>query len=127
PAGLLEREGAGLLDPDLDPEALAVLVRDVPDGTPLNRQLELMSIYIDAHWADCASDTPGLPASADLIRRVAVRAEEAPVQRAIEVGASVGRWTRELAARAAAVASLDPRLGALPRAPRLLAAAPFPH
>jgi len=127
PAGLLEREGAGLIDPDLDVEALAALVRDVPDGTPLNRQLELMSIYIDAHWADCATAAPGPPASADLIGRVAARAKEAPVERAIELGASVGRWTRELAAGAGAVASLDQSLGALRRARRLLAGEAFTY
>ena len=124
PAALLERDPAALADVDLDPETLALLGRDVPDSAPLSRQLELLSIYLDAHWGDRATPPArGLapPGNVELIERIAARARQAPVERALELGASVGRWTHELAAGAGMTVALDQSLATLRRARRLLA------
>lgn len=124
PAALLERELAGLFDPALAPEALALLARDVPDDKPLTRQLEVLSIYLDGHWADHAYPTPNgvpHPAGPELLARVRTSVEHAPVRRAVELGSSVGRWTHILAGGAELTVALDQSLGALRRARRILA------
>jgi SAM-dependent methyltransferase len=116
---------------DLPAAVASALVADGPDDAPLARQLEHLSIYLDAQWGDCAEPPPdgvddplGCRALLDL---VVERSAAAPVARAVELGASVGRLTRALADGADEVVALDLHLAALLRARRLLDGATLPY
>lgn len=121
---------AAALAPELSAAALSAFVADGPDDAPLPRQLEHLSIYLDAHWGDHATPPPdgvdGLGCRA-LLDVVAARSAVAPVARAVELGASAGRLTHALAQGADEVVALDLHLGALLRARRLLDGAPLAY
>ncbi len=106
---------------ELAPEVAALLVEGVPDDNAAARQLEHLSIYLDAHWGDRAAPPPepafGL---APIAERIAARAA-APVDLAVELGASVGRLIAELARGARRIAAVELQLASLRRARRLLA------
>jgi SAM-dependent methyltransferase/uncharacterized protein YbaR (Trm112 family) len=117
PAAFLARELVGLIDPDLDPEVLALLAEAGPDDRPLSRLLEIGSIYLDAHWGDRARPPVAFGAAA-LAERVAARVA-VPVAAAVELGASFGRGAHELAHGAALTVAVDLSLAALRRGRRL--------
>jgi SAM-dependent methyltransferase len=112
--GLLGRELAGLLDPDVDPQVASLLAAPGPDEAPLSRALEVLSIYLDSHWAE----GPAPP----LLARLGDRPR---VARAIELGCGVGRGVAELARAADLTVGIDLGLGALRRARRLLLGLPL--
>jgi len=117
PAGYLRTEIASVVERDLTPEVIALLVAGGPDDAPYPRLAEHLSIYLDAHWGDRAEPAgPGfaLAAVADRLARLD------PVATAVELGCSAGRIVGELAARADRVAGLDLHFGAVRRARRLL-------
>jgi SAM-dependent methyltransferase len=129
PAAFLERALVGLVEPEIDPDVLALLGREGPDATPVARLLELMSIYLDAHWGDLATprpDGPAAPGSAGLVELLAARAAER-VPAALELGASVGRGLLELARGAELTVGVDISLASLRRARRLLAGRPLDY
>ncbi len=107
----------------LAPEVEVLLAEDGPDDAAWPRLLEHLSIYMDAHWGDGAAPGPDGPGAGfglhALETRVAAR-RLSPVEKAIELGCSVGRTTLALAAGATSVAAVDLSFGALRRARRLL-------
>jgi SAM-dependent methyltransferase len=128
PAALFERDPCAFDDIELDPATLALVARDVPDTAPLSRQLEHLSIYLDAHFGDRAEPPArgvGPPGNPELLAKVKALVSLAPVERAIELGASVGRWSHELSAGAGVTVALDQSLAALRRARRLLRGDPL--
>jgi uncharacterized protein YbaR (Trm112 family)/SAM-dependent methyltransferase len=126
---LLGRDAAGVVESELHPETAALLAAPGPDDAPLSRQLEHLSIYLDAHWGDrCEppSDGPGAGFGfAALAERLHARAA-APVERAVELGCSVGRGLAELARGAQLTVGVELGFAALRRARRLLDGAPLP-
>lgn len=117
----------------LSPETAALLALSGPDDAPLPRLLEHLSIYLDAHWGDCATPPSDGPAGStagfggrELFAALAERAE-APVGRAIELGCSVGRGLCELRRGAELVVGVDLHLGALCAARRLLQDGALPY
>ncbi|MCL4227740.1 MAG: methyltransferase domain-containing protein [Myxococcales bacterium] len=121
PAGFLR--DPVVLERDLAPEVAAVLVEGGPDDAVYPRLLEVMSVYLDAHWGDRATPPPdGIvgAGAGPLFERLAAR-RAAPVARAVELGASVGRGLAELARGAEHVVGVDLSFGALRRARHLLA------
>lgn len=122
-ASFLQRELVGFVDPDHDPEALALMIRSGPDDQELARLLETMSIYLDSHWGDASTPRPdGMmqPGSPALLARLAA-CEATPVATALELGSSVGRGLFELARGAALTVGVDYSFAALTRARRILA------
>ena len=120
----------GIVDRDLPLEAAALLALAGPDDSPFARTAENLSTYLDAHWGDRAHPPPDGPAGAaglgpllTKLRALAV----APVARAIELGAGVGRGAVELAASAGLVVGMDRSLPALRRARRLAAGERVPY
>jgi len=119
------------LAPALPAAALNALVADGPDDAPLARLHEHLSIYLDAHWGDHAAPPPdGVEdplGGRALVDVILARSAVAPVARAVELGASVGRLTHALAQGADEVVALDLQLGALLRARRLLDGEALPY
>jgi len=118
PAEYLRSEIATVVERDLAPEVAALLVEGGPDDAPYARLLEHLSIYLDAHWGDRAEPSDGFGGQA-LVEWIAARSRDR-VERAVELGCSVGRITAELAANADHVVGLDLQFGAVRRARRLL-------
>lgn len=117
PSGYLRAEAATVVERDLAPEVIALLVEGGPDDAPYARLAEHLAIYLDAHWGDRAEPAgPGcaLEAIADRLALLA------PVGAAVELGCSAGRIVGELARNAERVAGLDLHFGAVRRARRLL-------
>lgn len=117
----------------LQPEIAALLALDGPDEAPVPRLLEHLSIYLDAHWGDCAMPPPDGPPSRTaghggryLFDALAGRTA-APVRRAVELGCSVGRGLRELGRGAELVVGVELHLGALLCAHQLLRGEPLPY
>ncbi len=117
----------------LSPETAALLALAGPDDAPLPRLLEHLSIYLDAHFGDCAMPPPAGPpgptagfGGRQLFAALAERAA-APVGRAIELGCSVGRGLHELRSGADLVVGIDLHLGALCAARRLLQDGALPY
>ena len=125
PAAYLRDEATMVLERDVEPEVAALLVEGGPDSSPYARWLEVLSVYMDAHWGDRA--TPPLDGAGDgaaaLFARIEAR-RTAPVARAVELGASVGRGVAALATGAQHVVGIDIKHGSLRRARRLLAGEP---
>jgi SAM-dependent methyltransferase len=124
PAQLLVNQPAGLLQ-SLRPETLAVLVQGASDDAPLQRVLEHLSIYLDAHWGDCADPKAGAPASpwGGEALFPAVRtafAAAAPKNCVVELGCSVGRGLAMLRPSCGLGVGIDLHLPALRAARRLL-------
>lgn len=117
---------AGLVEPDLSPEAAALLAEGGPDDAAWPRHLEHLSIYLDAHWGDRAEPAPDVePFGARAL--VAAIATLSPVAHAIELGCSTGRFVAELARTAEHVVGLDLSLGSVRRARRLLDGEPVAY
>ena len=111
---------AGLLEPDLSPDAAAALAEGGPDDASWPRHLEHLSIYLDAHWGDRAEPAPDVEAfgARTLVDAIAALP---PVPVTVELGCSTGRFVAELARSSEHVVGLDLSLGAVRRARRLLA------
>lgn len=129
--GLAAGQLAALLP--LQPATAALLALEGPDDAPLPRLLEHLSIYLDAHWGDCAAPPPAGPPGATagfggryLFSALAERAA-APVERAVELGCSAGRGLWELGRGAGLVVGVELHLGALLAARQLLRGAPLPY
>jgi 2-polyprenyl-3-methyl-5-hydroxy-6-metoxy-1,4-benzoquinol methylase/uncharacterized protein YbaR (Trm112 family) len=119
PGGYLRGEIAAVVERDLAPEVAALLVEQGPDDQPYARLLEHLSIYLDAHWGDRAEPPP--EAAGFGAREIIERLAGLPrVERAVELGCSVGRIVAELAAGADQVVGIDLQFGAVRRARRLL-------
>lgn len=116
-ARLLGTEVGQLLDGNLPFSVAAALVEAGDDQAPLPRLWDHLSIYTDAHWGDLTTP-PSSPASA-LWDKLAARAT-APVARAVELGASVGRGVAELCRGADHAVGVDLHVGAMRRARALL-------
>lgn len=117
PSSYLRGESAAVLERDLPPELVALLVEGGPDDAPYPRMVEHLAIYLDAHWGDRSDPAgPGFALAAVAERLAAL----APVGSAVELGCSTGRIVAELAARAERVAGLDLHFGAVRRARKLL-------
>jgi uncharacterized protein YbaR (Trm112 family)/SAM-dependent methyltransferase len=112
-------EIATIVERDHPPEVAALLVADGADDAPYPRMLEHLSIYLDAHWGDRATPSPGF-ALAPFVERIAALPR---VAMAVELGCSVGRVLAELPAERAV--GLDMHFGAVRRARRLLAGEPL--
>ena len=123
PAAYLRAEMATVVERELSPEVVALLVGDGPDDAPYPRLAEHLSIYLDAHWGDRATPPPDGPGAGlavqAMVDKIAARAA-APVGLAVELGCSTGRIVAELARGADQVAGLDLHFGAVRRARRLL-------
>jgi SAM-dependent methyltransferase/uncharacterized protein YbaR (Trm112 family) len=123
PSGYLRAEIASVVERDLAPEVVALLVAGGPDDAPYPRLVEHLSIYLDAHWGDRASpplDGPGAGLAVQpVLDKLAERAAH-PVAAAVELGCSTGRVVAALARGASRVVGLDLQLAAVRRARRLL-------
>ncbi len=130
PAQLLVSQPAALL-PALHPETLAVLARGATDDAPLQRVLEHLSIYLDAHWGDCAEPAVSPPASRfggeALFSALRSAFASAPARHCVvELGCSVGRGLASLRASCGLAVGIDLHLPALRAARRLLAGQALP-
>jgi len=123
PSGYLRAEMATVVERDLAPDVVALLIADGPDDAPYPRLAEHLSIYLDAHWGDRATPPPDGPGAGFALHaiadKIAARAADR-VGAAVELGCSTGRIVAELAAGADRVAGLDLHFGAVRRARRLL-------
>lgn len=118
PSGYLRGEAAAVVERDLSPAQIALLVEGGPDDAPYPRMVEHLAIYLDAHWGDRSEPAgPGFALAAVADKLAAL----APVGSAIELGCSTGRIVAELARRAERVAGLDLHFAAVRRARKLLA------
>ena len=124
PAQLLCNQPAGLLL-SLRPETLALLVQGASDDAPLQRVLEHLSIYLDAHWGDCAEPRLSPPAGPwggeALFSALDARfAASPPKGFVVELGCGVGRGLAMLRRKSALAVGIDLHLPALRAARRLL-------
>jgi uncharacterized protein YbaR (Trm112 family) len=123
PSGYLRAEAATVVERDLPAEVIELLVAGGPDDAPYPRLIELLSIYLDAHWGDRAEPPPDGPGAGfgmrAVVDKIAARAADR-VDLAVELGCSAARIVAELAAGADRVCGLDLHFGALRRARRLL-------
>lgn len=114
PGGYLRGDLAAVVERDLSPETAALLVEHTGDDHPYARLLEHLSIYVDAHWGDRAEPPVGF-ALREVVERIAALPR---VERAVELGCSVGRVVAELPAEH--VTGLDLQFGAVRRARKIL-------
>jgi SAM-dependent methyltransferase/uncharacterized protein YbaR (Trm112 family) len=124
PAQLLCGQPQALL-PALRPETLALLAEGATDDAPLFRVLEHLSIYLDAHWGDCAQPRVSGPASAwggeALFSALSsTLVADPPVRCSIELGCSVGRGLATLRLGSQLCVGIDLHLPALRAARRIL-------
>jgi len=107
----------------LEPAAAAALALPGPDEAPHARQLEHLSIYLDAHYGDRATPRPDGPGGghAHALLHALGESTRTRVGTAVELGCSVGRFASQLAATADHVIALDLSHAALRRARRILA------
>jgi len=131
PAQLLCSQPQALL-PRLNPQTLAVLAQGATDDAPLFRVLEHLSIYLDAHWGDCAQPKPSSPAQIwggeALFSALSTElAAEQPVRCSIELGCSVGRGLAQLRLSSQLCGGIDLHLPALRAARRLLMGESLPY
>jgi SAM-dependent methyltransferase/uncharacterized protein YbaR (Trm112 family) len=124
----LRSQLAAVVEGELHPETAALLGADGPDDAPLAHQLEHLSIYVDAHWGDRSEPAPDGPAPGPgmpaLVERLAACVAR-PVERALELGCSLGRGLAELARGARLTVGVELNFAALRRARRLLGGAPL--
>lgn len=118
-AAHIARYCVGTVARDLDPTTQALLAAAGPDDAPYPQLVEHLSIYLDAHWGEPSGMAAVI---AKLRERVG-----APVERAAELGCSVGRGLRELAGGAREVVGVDVQMASLRRAARLVAGAPLDY
>lgn len=114
PGGYLRGEMAVVVERELRPEVAEVLVEHVGDDQPYARLLEHLSIYLDAHWGDRARPEVAF-GGREIAERIAALAR---VERAVELGCSVGRMVAEV--QAERVVGIDLQFGAVRRARRIL-------
>jgi SAM-dependent methyltransferase/uncharacterized protein YbaR (Trm112 family) len=130
PAAYLRAEPATVVERDLPPEVVALLIADGPDDAPYPRLVEHLSIYLDAHWGDRAVPPPDGPGAGFGMRAIVDKIAERAAHRvglAVELGCSTGRIVAELASGADHVAGIDLSFGAVRRARRLLDGAPVAY
>jgi SAM-dependent methyltransferase/uncharacterized protein YbaR (Trm112 family) len=123
PAAYLRAEPATIVERDLAPDVVALLVAEGPDDAPYPRLVEHLSIYLDAHWGDRAEPPPDGPGAGFGMRAIVDKIAERAAHRvglAVELGCSTGRIIAELAAGADHVAGIELSFGAIRRARRLL-------
>jgi SAM-dependent methyltransferase/uncharacterized protein YbaR (Trm112 family) len=118
-ASHLLRFGVGVVERDLDPATQGLLAAAGPDDSPYPHLVEHLSTYLDAHW--------GAPAGIDALASKLAERAAAPVERAVELGCSVGRGLYELGRGAALVVGVDLQMSSLRRAARLLAGEPLAY
>ena len=110
---------AQVVERELAPETQALLALAGNDADAWPHMIEHLSIYLDAHWGDRAEPPPDGPAPRwgmqQLAERLHARAQE-PVERAVELGCSVGRGLAELAAGAKLVIGVDLHFAEIGRA-----------
>jgi uncharacterized protein YbaR (Trm112 family)/SAM-dependent methyltransferase len=112
-------------DLELHVETSALLAETASsDGDTYPFMMEHISVYADAHWGDRAVPPERL-AFAPFARKLAERAAF-PVERAVELGASMGRGVAELARGARISVGIDRNFATLRRARRLLLGRPLP-
>ncbi|MBC7973505.1 MAG: hypothetical protein H7138_00865, partial [Myxococcales bacterium] len=70
PAAYLRAEMATVVERELAPDVVALLVADGPDDAPYPRLAEHLSIYLDAHWGDRAAPPPDGPGAGFAMRAV---------------------------------------------------------
>jgi SAM-dependent methyltransferase len=121
PAAFLRAEIASVVERELSPDVVGLLVADGPDDAPYPRLVEHLAIYLDAHWGDRAEPPPDGPGAG-----FAARAAH-PVGLAVELGCSTGRIVAELARGADQVAGIDLQFAAVRRARRLLDGEPVTY
>jgi uncharacterized protein YbaR (Trm112 family)/SAM-dependent methyltransferase len=126
-ADYLSGQLGAVVEAELAPEIATLLAGAGPDGSVMAHLLEQLSIYIDAHWGDMADPPPDGPTSSSTpsfgFARLAERLQARsvfPVERAVELGASVGRGLAELAQGASLAVGVDWDFSALRRARRVL-------
>lgn len=119
PGAYLRGDIAAVVERELPPDVAALLVEAMPDDAPYAHLLEHLSIYLDAHWGDCAEPPPADGAFG--ARALAERIARLPrVERAVELGCSTGRIVAELAGCADHAVGVELSFGALRRARRIL-------
>jgi uncharacterized protein YbaR (Trm112 family) len=127
----LATEAASVVeDLELHVETSALLAESASgDGDTYPMLLEHVSVYADAHWGDRALPPPDGPAPRfafePFARKLAERAAF-PVERAVELGCSMGRGLVELARGARVTVGIDRNFATLRRARHLLAGEPLP-
>lgn len=121
-AAVLAGQPAAFFEP-LAVDTLQLFLEGGTDDAPLARQLEHLSIYLDAHFGDRAQPPVDGPVTgwggAALFAAVA-RLASRPVGRAVELGCGVGRGLLALWGGAQLVLGVDMHLGALRAARRIL-------
>jgi SAM-dependent methyltransferase/uncharacterized protein YbaR (Trm112 family) len=121
--GFLQTQLGAVVEGDLPAETAALLAQDGPDDAAWPHLLEHLSIYLDAHWGDRAVPGPDGPGHGfgmqSLDTRILER-QDAPVERALELGCSVGRALSALAQGAQLAVGVELNFGALRRARRIL-------
>ena len=116
--GYLRSEIANVIERDMPLDVQTLIAEGGPDDAVIPALLSHLSIYLDAHWGDCATPE-GTLASSELVAKVRERAS-APVDLAVELGCSAGRYVAELAAGASHVVGLDSHAAILRRARKIL-------
>jgi SAM-dependent methyltransferase/uncharacterized protein YbaR (Trm112 family) len=123
PSGYLRSEIATVVERELPPGVVELLVEGGPDDASYPRLIEHLSIYLDAHWGDRAEPPPDGPgagfACSAIVDRIAALAGRR-VAAAVELGCSTGRIVAELATGAEHVVGVELSFGAIRRARRLL-------
>lgn len=111
----------------LRPETLALLVQGATDDAPLFRVLEHLSIYLDAHWGDCAQPQKSQPLSSQMWGGQALFSalhaafsSASPARLCVELGCGVGRGLAQLRRNSSLSIGVDLHLPALRAARRLL-------
>lgn len=121
-AAVLAAQPSAFFEP-LAVDTLSLFVEGGSDDAPLARQLEHLSIYLDAHYGDRSQPPADGPVKgwggAALFAAVA-RLSTRPVGRAVELGCSVGRGLLALSGGAQFTLGIDMHLGALRAARRIL-------
>jgi SAM-dependent methyltransferase len=121
------RDDVMLFDRDVSSDVATLLVEGGPDTAPFARVLEVMSVYMDAHWGDRATPPPDGSVDASALWAKLDARRSAPVARAVELGCCTGRGLAALAAGAELVVGLDIKHAALRRARRMLAGERVPY
>lgn len=121
-AAVLAGQPAAFFEP-LSASTLSLFLEGGTDDAPLARQLEHLSIYLDAHFGDRSQPPACGPVAgwggAALFSAVA-RLASRPVGRAVELGCGVGRGLLALSGGAQFTLGVDMHLGALRAARRVL-------
>ncbi len=99
-----------------EPETLAAFAGEGPDDAALPRMLEYLSIYLDAHFGDYAIPSPDGPepgCGGTHLWQALASSSTSPVERAVELGCSVGRGLHVLAQGAELAVGVELNFAAL--------------